>query len=180
MMIIEILINSFVISVLALERPVITSPVVPLASPLPERTVASETKSGDTATLEENLFKLRDPFRMPEVEITRATPKTELERYPIDAYKLIGVLTGPERLRALVLAPDGKSYFISERMKIGIRGGYIQKISIDSVKVREKIVNVVGQEENIESEIRMGPGPQMKEKNTAGETSNISGLSGSK
>jgi Tfp pilus assembly protein PilP len=140
--------------VLAVESPVARVSPSPQAAP-GETVQQASAQSEDAFSLREDLFKLRDPFKMPEIEIARIIPKSDLERFPVDAYKLVGVLTGPDRLRALLLAPDGKSYFVSEKMKIGVRGGVIRKITPDVVMVREKFVNVVGQEESIESEIRM-------------------------
>jgi len=106
----------------------------------------------------ERMLKMRDPFVIPEGAFpSLATPKGDLERFPIQDFKLLGVVTGPSRLRALVQSPEGKTYFVAEKMRIGIHNGTIRKITPLLVQVREKIVNVLGQEENVDSDIRLPP-----------------------
>jgi Tfp pilus assembly protein PilP len=105
--------------------------------------------------LSDELLSIRDPFRRVEVATTQGPPKSALEQYPADAFKLVGVLTGPARLKAMVVDPQGVTHFVSERMKIGLRGGFILKISPDAILVRERIVNLVGQEEKIDTDIRL-------------------------
>jgi len=93
----------------------------------------------------EELSKLRDPFKVPE-SIQAPTGKLGegLERYALDSLKVVGILTGPERLRALISAPDGKTFSAGERTKIGQSGGVIRKIYDDRVVVQQKSTDVVG------------------------------------
>ena len=99
------------------------------------------------------ILKVRDPFRRPDVVATNLSALTPLERFPASDFQMIGVLTGPEKIRAMVLAPDGKSHFVAERMKIGQRNGVVRRITPDSILVRERIVNVFGQEESVDTEL---------------------------
>ena len=82
-------------------------------------------------------------------------PKSDLEKYATEEFKLLGVSTGPDRLRALIQAPNQKTYFVAEKTKIGIHKGVIKKITPEVVEVREKIINVLGQEETVSAEIRL-------------------------
>lgn len=134
----------------------------PLAaqSPTDGQNASNVAIKKDATPFGDDLLKLRDPFRMPTIEALKETLKSELERYPVESFKLVGVLTGPERYKALVLAPDGKTYFVSENAKIGVRGGTVKQILADLVKVKEKFVNVVGQEETVEIEIRLSADPK--------------------
>jgi Tfp pilus assembly protein PilP len=124
------------------------------ASPNP---VPSATPSANSqvSTSPEEMLKVRDPFKQPEVEALNKRPRTDLERYAVDSFRMIAVLTGPKHMRAMVLAPDGKSFMVSEHMKIGVHEGTIRRITPDSVQVRERIVNILGQEENVDSEIKL-------------------------
>ena len=121
---------------------------VPLPIPTPEVSGIPEVPDIIDA-------KLRDPFQMPEIKLDKLLQKGELEAHLVTDFKLIGVLTGMERLRALVQAPSGKTYVVGERMKLGIQGGVIRRITHDTVYVREKFMNVVGQEETTEIELRL-------------------------
>jgi hypothetical protein len=78
-------------------------------------------------------------------------------------------LTGPARLKAMIVAPNGKTYFVSESQKIGTRDGVIRKITTKAVLVREKIVNVIGREETIDFEIRLpSDRPQLQPQKAGG------------
>ena len=55
----------------------------------------------------------------------------------------------------MVAAPNGKTYLVWENMRIGIRKGVIRRITPDAIHVREQVINVLGQEENVDSDIRM-------------------------
>lgn len=98
-------------------------------------------------------LKARDPFRSPPFDKILIGTKDELELYGLDSIKMIGVLTGPDRLRAMLQIPDGKTFLVSERMKVGIHQGIIKKITPDEVIVREKVKNILGEDEYIDSEI---------------------------
>jgi Tfp pilus assembly protein PilP len=99
--------------------------------------------------------KIRDPFKRPEILRAQQEAKSDLERYSIDQFRMTGVLLG-ERMRAMVRAPNGKSYFLQENMKIGVRKGVVRRITADTIVVRERVVNILGEEEDVNVEIRMG------------------------
>jgi Tfp pilus assembly protein PilP len=101
-----------------------------------------------------DMMKLRDPFKRPSANgADEKTPRTELETIPADQLKLTGVVTGPMAIKAMLIAPNGKPFYVVEGTKVGTRGGFVSKITTTAVKVREKIVNPLGQEEDVETEI---------------------------
>ena len=104
------------------------------------------------------VLRIRDPFRRPDVGGQEVGVRSPLERFPASDFQMVGVLTGPERIRAMVLAPDGKSHFVAEMMKIGQRKGIVRRITSNSILIREKIVNVFGQEESVDTELPLSPG----------------------
>jgi type IV pilus assembly protein PilP len=108
-----------------------------------------------STSIAEFAFKLRDPFKMPVVIAKPSEIKTDLEKYPLNEFKLVGVLTGLSRMRAMLVGPDGKTYFVSEKMKIGNSGGVISRIASEEIRVREKIINAIGQVENMDSSIKL-------------------------
>lgn len=108
----------------------------------------------------DEILKLRDPFKRPDIELSKGPPKTELESYNLDGFRMVAVLTGPTHKRAILMAPDGKSYIVQTGRKIGRRNGVIQQIEDDVVRVRERIINVLGKEENVDSEIALQPDPR--------------------
>jgi Tfp pilus assembly protein PilP len=93
------------------------------------------------------LLNQRDPFKMPELPKVEAV-KSDLENYPADQFKLIGILEGEGHPRAMIAAPNGKTYFVRESMPIGQKKGVIRKITESAIFIREKVANVLGEEEN--------------------------------
>lgn len=130
----------------------VSSPPSPSPSVVPS-VAPSGLPSASSDMLE--LLKVRDPFKRPEFVEKKEDLKSPLERFEANTFKLVAVLTGPTRMRAMVLAPDGKTYFVAEKMTLGARGGIVRKITTESIQVREKSINVLGQEENEDVEIKL-------------------------
>ena len=107
----------------------------------------------EAVTLPENLLQLRDPFKRPIFHVEGDEAKTALQSFALTSMKMTGILTGPLRMRAMILTPDGKTHFVSENMPIGQRNGVIRKITEDRIYVRERIANILGQTDNIDTEI---------------------------
>ena len=68
---------------------------------------------------------------------------------------MLGAMTGGKHLTAMVQAPNGKTYFVQEKMPIGDRKGIIRKITDTEIFVRERVVNVLGIEETVNSTIEL-------------------------
>lgn len=100
--------------------------------------------------------RFRDPFKEP-AYIESKNTRSELERYAVTEFKVTGIVTGPLRMRAMLLAPDGKTHYVSEKMKLGMRDGVITRITTKTVVVREKVVNPLGEVELFDTEIGMDP-----------------------
>ncbi|HAR41583.1 MAG TPA: hypothetical protein DCS07_02960 [Bdellovibrionales bacterium] len=112
----------------------------------------------------DEILSLRDPFKKPSIKVQKnLEPKNALEQYAVETLKLVGVLTGPEKMKAMLLAPDGQTFFVSERMKLGLKRGLVRRITSEAVYVREKTINLLGQEENIDTEIKMRAEGNQKE-----------------
>jgi Tfp pilus assembly protein PilP len=131
-----------------------TAGAQPAAQAPPTSAPAQEV---DRASTVKRFSSVRDPFKKPDSVIPKLDPKSELEQFAVDEIKLIGILTGPKQMRAMVRTPDGKSFVITENMKIGQRNGIVKRITPKAVVVQEKIVNVLGEEEYFEAEISMNP-----------------------
>lgn len=90
----------------------------------------------------------RDPFvpltliRTPINE--GGAPLTPLQRFELSQYRLTAVLVGIDEPRAVVSAPDKKTYILKEGMKIGKNGGVIIEITDQVVLVEEKFYDFSG------------------------------------
>ena len=99
----------------------------------------------DSILNEDMIKSLRDPFQMPMILLTKKEkPKTDLETFQIKDFKLNGVITGPKKTKAMVTAPNGKTYFISVGDHIGTRDGHVSAIQADAIKVVEYDVDDKG------------------------------------
>ena len=125
-----------------------------IAAPAAPASKADLSKS-EPMSMEETLT-LRDPFRRPNKFSENSTDAAipELERYSLEQFKIIGIITGPKKAKALLSTPTNKMFIVQESDKLGNRSGIVKKIKDRSVLVREKLVNLIGQEENIETELK--------------------------
>ena len=111
--------------------------------------------SQGSAGISQDLLKLRDPFKMPVLLLKEGMAVTDIERYSVDQFRLVGVVTGPGQIRAMILDPSGKTHFIRAGDRIGIRNGRIRSITPDYVRVQEETINVLGERENVIVDIRL-------------------------
>lgn len=130
-----------------------TDPVA--ASLSPAEPVMNGNAGKSIFEIPEEVLKLRDPFKRPKFVIESTIAKSELESVSLDKFKLVGVVTGPNQLRAMVATDQGKTFFVSEKMKIGMNRGVITRITPDEIQVTERTINVLGQEEVTQSLIKM-------------------------
>lgn len=91
-----------------------------------------------------------DPFRSnlarfaPYVEISvdekapeEEEPKTPLEFFDVDSYKLVLIMSATAQAKALVVDPKGKSYVIQTGTRIGNRQGKVVSITATEVRIEE-------------------------------------------
>ncbi len=89
----------------------------------------------------------RNPFLsyLAKVKVsTEKRIKTPLECCEVGVFRLVAVVTGIKKPRAVVQAPDGKRYIIRKGDRIGIKEGRVVAITMDSVIIKEKIRDAEG------------------------------------
>lgn len=105
----------------------------------------AQTK-GRTAFVKYAAQDRRDPF-VPLIvrpDVDKKKGVTPLEDYEMSELRLVAILWGKGGYYAVITLPDGKSYTVKEGMRIGLHDGRIQKITKDSVVVRETVRNERG------------------------------------
>jgi Tfp pilus assembly protein PilP len=117
--------------------------------------VLAQEAEGEKPTFGQEVLTMRDPFRRPRVASGPTVAISDLELHPLHSYLLTGIMTGPNRIRGMVRAPDGKTHFVSESDKIGNRRGVIKQITPTAVVVQETVVNVLGEEELTVTELKI-------------------------
>jgi type IV pilus assembly protein PilP len=67
-----------------------------------------------------------------------------LEAYDLVQYQLKGVIIGFGEPKALILAPDGRSYILRKGLRIGKSSGVIREITRERIVVEERYPDVSG------------------------------------
>jgi Tfp pilus assembly protein PilP len=130
----------------------------PVKKPMAEKVVQAAPKSvqkpaAETAKAapEEVVYDSkgkRDPF-LSLIEITKQKPMKKrgaspFESYDIEEIKLLAIAWANNKYYALIRLPDKKNYTITEGMTIGLQGGKVEKITKDSVVIREFVKDYRG------------------------------------
>ena len=91
----------------------------------------------------------RDPFRSflaaGERGVEDETPRTPLQRYEIDEYRLVGIIWGIDRPRALVEDPDNVGHVMEIGTYIGKNWGKVTQITSSEVVVTEEYQTIDGE-----------------------------------
>ena len=116
----------------------------PAAAPAPTDAPAAAA-AADGPPAEEifvyNPIGKRDPFRTfltKENEDENGPARTDLQKYDIDQYELVGIVWGNERPRALVQDPTGEGFVMEIGTYIGKNWGKVTQIQSDVVVVTEE------------------------------------------
>lgn len=90
----------------------------------------------------------RDPFtpliRKGTKTQREGVPLTPLQRFDLGQFRLQAILVGKGAPRAMVSAPDGKTYILAPGIKIGKREGIVVQITPESVQVEETHYDLTG------------------------------------
>ena len=91
----------------------------------------------------------RDPFRaflsLGGKGVEDETPRTPLQRYEIDEYRLVGIIWGIDRPRALVEDPDNVGHVMEIGTYIGKNWGKVTQITASEVVVTEEYQTIDGE-----------------------------------
>jgi type IV pilus assembly protein PilP len=102
----------------------------------------------------------RDPFRSYEWEhmqreLVSSQQSGPLEQYDLAQLELVGVVWDVGRARALVQDPSGMSYVVAAGARMGKNEGLVMRIDDNLVVVRERYVDLYGNESTKDIEMRI-------------------------
>jgi type IV pilus assembly protein PilP len=130
-------------------------PVAPPPAPKPQPKSAMTGTVAETKTEvpSEQVYAYnpagrRDPFTpivIKEEKKAIGGTKTPLERYPLNEFKLAGIVWGGLGYHAMLEGPDGKGYFVKVGTVIGPNRGVIKKITQNAMTIEEKFKDPTGQ-----------------------------------
>lgn len=106
-----------------------------------QQSAVQETVVNPEANFVYNPVGRRDPFRsLLEVRkpvAERREPQTPLEQFDLSQIRMVGAIIGMDRPRAMVNAPDGKSYIVTIGTRMGKNNGKVVSIDQNSIVVEE-------------------------------------------
>ena len=137
------------------ENPVPSAQTATVKSKPPAKSVKPPTEAVDELPEKNEEFVYvtegrRDPFvplskiKKPLIKVVDEEPQTPLQSYDVAQFKLIGVIVGMGDPKAMVVAPDGKSYVLAKGVKIGKNNGVIIDITSESVSIQETYYDFSG------------------------------------
>jgi len=90
----------------------------------------------------------RDPF-LSLVEITKKKPPRKkdappLESFSVEEIKILAIASDPKENYALILLPNQKTYTIKKGMVLGLQDGKVEKITEETVVIREYVKDFRG------------------------------------
>lgn len=102
----------------------------------------------------------RDPFRSYEWEHLKrefadSQQSGPLEQYDLTQLSVVGVVWDVGRARALVRDPSGMSYVVAAGARVGKNDGMVTRIDDNLVVVRERYVDLYGNESSQDVELRI-------------------------
>lgn len=118
---------------------------------LPAQT-SEEKSASDEAPVESESYQYdakgkRDPFLSLVIKEKQKPVKkgaSPFESHEIDEMELLAIAWDKNKSYALIMLPDKKTYTITEGMTLGLQGGKVQKITKDSVQIREFVKDYRG------------------------------------
>jgi len=106
----------------------------------------------------------RDPFfSLVQIKKEKPTKKkgaSPFESYDVDEIQLLAIASDKNKYYALVSLPDKKSYTITEGMTLGLQGGKVQKITRNTVIIREFIRDYKGEVKPRDSILKLHKGEE--------------------
>ena len=99
----------------------------------------------------------RDPFVSLLIAAQQAPSKgeTPLESYDVNSVRILGIVWNERGHYAEVVLPDGKAYTLREGMIIGLHKGKIQRISKNSIVIKERVKDYKGEIKSKETILKL-------------------------
>ncbi len=123
----------------ATRRPRVTVPPPPVQLPDPVDTYRYDAQ-GRRDPLEPLVKELPRESLRPKPRLPER-PAEPLERYDLSSLKLVGIVWGELGRKALIKAPDGKSYFATQATYMGKYSGRVITIENDHLVIEEQYLN---------------------------------------
>jgi type IV pilus assembly protein PilP len=130
-----------------------------------ENKEAGEVKQVELAEYRYEAKGRRDPF-LSLLEMTKKKPlkkkgASPFESYDIEEIKLLAIAwNNNNKYYALVMLPDKKTYTITVGMPLGLQGGKVEKITKDTVVIRELVKDYKGEIKPRDSILKLHKGEE--------------------
>ncbi len=150
------------------EQAIVKKPMPEQAKPVevkPQTKAAEEAKQVVQEEYKYDAKGKKDPF-LSLVEITKQKPTKKKGATPVESYDLdeiqLKAIAWDKRNKyyALIMLPDKKTYTITEGMTLGMQGGKVEKITSNTVLIREFIKDYRGEIKPRDSILKLHKGEE--------------------
>jgi Tfp pilus assembly protein PilP len=91
---------------------------------------------------------------------TKKKGASPFESYGVDEIQLMAIASDKNKYYALISLPDKKTYTITEGMTLGLQGGKVEKITRNTVIIRELIRDYKGEVKPRDSILKLHKGEE--------------------
>jgi len=146
-----------------------TQPLKSLVNPKTNKTINKQTTAdvssisiGGTSQEMGNAYNYmvegrRDPFKslLLGLKEKKSSGLAPLQQRSLSELKVIGIMWEDQRHTAMIETPDGKGYLVKEGALVGPDGGFIQKITENSILIEEGYTDYYGKKRSKKTVLRL-------------------------
>jgi Tfp pilus assembly protein PilP len=148
-------------------KPPAQKPAAEQAASAKIQTPVTEAQGSEEIVKEEYSYDSkgrRDPF-LPLIAIQKEKVEKKkgakpTESFSIDEINLLAIAWDKDRYYALIMLPDKKTFTITEGMTLGLEGGKVEKITKDSVLIREYVKDYRGNIQQRDTVLKLHKGEE--------------------
>lgn len=143
------------------KSPTVKKTAVRKSAPAPQAAAAAPApeKQEKPEVYEYKANGRRDPFSsliaIAKEKQQRKKSPNPMENFDVSEIKVTAIVWDKDGSYALITLPDNKSYTLRKGMTLGLYGGTVEKITKDSVLVREKIRDYRGRLETKDTTLKL-------------------------
>jgi Tfp pilus assembly protein PilP len=145
----------------------VQKPAEEQAAPIKMQTPVTEAKGSEEIVKEEYAYDSkgrRDPFlslvMIPKEKVEKKKGAKPTESFSVDEINLLAIAWDKDKYYALIMLPDKKTFTITEGMTLGLEGGKVEKITENTVLIREYVKDYRGNMQQRDTVLKLHKGEE--------------------
>jgi Tfp pilus assembly protein PilP len=148
-------------------KPPAKKPAAEQAAPITKQTPVTEAQGSKEIVKEEYAYDAkgrRDPFlplvMMSKEKVEKKKGAKPIESFSVDEINLLAIAWDKNKYYALIMLPDKKTFTITEGMTLGLEGGKVEKITENTVLIREYVKDYKGNMQQRDTVLKLHKGEE--------------------